>query len=35
MKLLIAVINSDDTYTLTDALTERGYTATVISSIGE
>ena len=34
MKLLISVINSDDTYSLTDALTEHGYTATIISSVG-
>ncbi len=34
MKLLIGVINSDDTYSLTDALTEHGYTATMVSSIG-
>jgi uncharacterized protein YaaQ len=34
MKLLICVINSDDRYTLLDALTERGYTATVLSTIG-
>lgn len=34
MKLLISVINSDDTYSLTDALVEKGYTATVISSFG-
>ena len=34
MKLLISVINTDDTYPLTDALTEQGYTATVVSSTG-
>ena len=34
MKLLISVINSDDTYSLTDALTEHGYTSTVVSSTG-
>ena len=34
MKLLISVINSDDTYSLTDVLTEHGYTATVVSSTG-
>jgi uncharacterized protein YaaQ len=34
MKLLISVINSDDTYSLIDALIEKGYTATIISSTG-
>ena len=34
MKLLICVINSDDRYTLLGALTERGHTATVFSTIG-
>jgi uncharacterized protein YaaQ len=34
MKLLISVINSDDTYSLTDALTEQGYITTIVSSIG-
>ena len=34
MKLLICVINSDDRYTLLDALIERGHSATVFSTIG-
>jgi len=34
MKLLICVINSDDRYTLLDALIERGHAATVLSTIG-
>ena len=34
MKLLFCVINSDDRYTLLDALIERGHSATVFSTIG-
>ena len=34
MKLLISVINSDDTYSLTDALVGEGYRSTVISTTG-
>jgi uncharacterized protein YaaQ len=34
MKLLISVINSDDTYALTDALIDDGYSATIVSSTG-
>lgn len=34
MKLLISVINSDDTYALTDALVDQDYTATIISTVG-
>jgi uncharacterized protein YaaQ len=34
MKLLLSVINSDDTYSLTDALVDQGYRSTVISTTG-
>ena len=34
MKLLLSVINSDDTYSLTDALVHKGYRSTVISTTG-
>jgi uncharacterized protein YaaQ len=34
MKLLIAVVNSDDTYTLIDALTDVKYGATLVSTMG-
>ena len=34
MKLLVSVINSDDTYDLTEALVRKGYTATAISTTG-
>lgn len=34
MKLLISVINSDDTYSLTDALVHEGFRATIISTTG-
>ena len=34
MKLLISVVNRDDTYQLTDALLREGLSATVISTTG-
>jgi len=34
MKLLISVVNSDDSHTLTDALMKEGYRATLISTTG-
>jgi len=34
MKLLLSVINSDDTYSLTDALAREDYRSTVISTTG-
>jgi uncharacterized protein YaaQ len=34
MKLVISVINSDDTYALTDALVQVGFDATIISTTG-
>ena len=34
MKLLIAVVNSDDAYSLTDALTDVKYRATLVSTTG-
>ncbi len=34
MKLLICVINHDDTYSLTDALVRQDYDATMISTTG-
>jgi uncharacterized protein YaaQ len=34
MKLIISVINRDDTYSLTDALVREGHTATIVSTTG-
>jgi uncharacterized protein YaaQ len=34
MKLLVSIVNMDDMYALTDALTTEGYDATVISTTG-
>jgi uncharacterized protein YaaQ len=34
MKLVISVINRDDTYVLTDALVHKGYHATIVSTTG-
>ena len=34
MKLLVSIINHDDTYALTDALIHAGYDATIISTTG-
>lgn len=34
MKLLICVINSDDRYSVLDALIERGHSATVFGTVG-
>ncbi|MBN1640177.1 MAG: cyclic-di-AMP receptor [Anaerolineae bacterium] len=34
MKLLISIVNHDDTYALTDALIQEGYDATIISTTG-
>jgi uncharacterized protein YaaQ len=34
MKLVISVINRDDTYVLTDALLHKGYDATIVSTSG-
>jgi uncharacterized protein YaaQ len=34
MKLLVSIVNMDDMYALTDALTTEGYDATVIGTTG-
>ena len=34
MKLVISVINRDDTYVLTDALLRKGYDATIVGTTG-